>query len=1285
MSNQIDITGGARVRGLNGVITGTTGVLSSLPINTANGIPQLDSSGKILVSQLPNSVMEFLGTWNAATNTPTLANGTGNAGDVYLCNVAGTVNFGAGPIAFIVGDYVVYSGSTWERSGGAMGTVTSVAASITGNSVGLTGSPITTAGTLAFAFAGTNLQYINGAGNLTTFPTLITSIGLSMPSAFSVANSPLTANGTIAVTGAGTASQYIRGDGQLATFPTTGGGGSSVYYYLNGSVNASVAGYKQMSNTAVIGTGTDFSLVGNGLVAEFLTDAGNPNRLLIPSGAWNFEMFFSMSSSGGNQKFYLDLLKYDGSTFTLIASTSLNPEEITGGTTTDLYITSMAVPETTLLVTDRLALRVYIVDNSVGRTSTLHTEDGNLCQIITTFSTGVSSLNGLTANTQYFATGTSGTDFNINSLVDTHTFNLPTASSTKRGALSSADWSTFSAKQNALTLTTTGTSGAATLVGATLNIPNYAPDLSAYVTLATTQTISGLKTFTSLLTAADFTNGSLTISGGTIDRTTIGTAIELQFAGNGPIRFFGSTAWPILFSSTNGTATFSNSITAFSFIKSGGTSSQYLMADGSTSTLSNPVTGTGTTNYLPKFTSASTIGNSVIYESGGNIGIGATTLGGKFQVKVATDLNIAFNETGGVARISSFNDAISAANPLIINGDNLRFWTGGSEKMRLDASGNLGLGVTPSAWGLGKAIEIGNIGNAIWGVNATQYNIIQNAYFDSGYKYASSNAASYYQQSGGNHTWYNAPSGTAGNAITFTSAMTLNASGRLLLNTTDDGSNNLQVGGTIVSKLVGATGFTRLSHNEIAAFGLGTTSTLYLNYSGGNVVSNGLGGNFLIGTTTDAGYKLDVNGTGRFSSSVQATEYNAVKNGSSSFSSFFKLTSASGPLFSQNLQLGAGGSLDIYGWSGASWSKNLSLATTGEATFYATGESSFSGSLRVTGAATFSNDVTVNGILNNRGSSDNVTEQYYYRDGTYEFGVQKVSGRGTDLFFTGASNFNIAQRTSYGTVGGNVLFTVQNGGNVGIGTIIPSGKLDVRTNANTSTIYLGTTASSQIADSGPQITFNGYLAGDPSTNYIHAMIRGAARSSTANTNGGVLLFYTADDSLAVTERMRITSSGNVCIGTTSGGGAFNVQYDGNTTNAITTRPINSYSAAAVNFLNISGTSVGYILATAAATAYVTTSDYRLKQDLKQYDGLSLINLIKTYDYEWKIDNSRAYGVLAHELQEVVPYAVYGEKDEIDEEGNAKMQGVDYSKLVPILVKSIQELQERIITLESKLK
>ena len=275
----------------------------------------------------------------------------------------------------------------------------------------------------------------------------VTSVGLTMPTAFSVANSPVTTSGTLDVTATGTASQYIRGDGQLATLPRGSSGGSSVNYYLNGSVAASVATYKQMSNTAIIGTGTDFAITGNGLIAQFLTDVGNPNRLEIPGGAWNFEMFFSMSSGGGSPKFYVQLLKYDGATFTSIASSSVTPETISGGTPIDLYLTSLAVPTTSLLVTDRLAIRVYIVDNSGGRTATLHTEDSHLCEIITTFSGGVTSLNGLTANTQYLAVGTSGTDFNINSLTDTHTFNLPTASATNRGALNSADWSTFNNKQ----------------------------------------------------------------------------------------------------------------------------------------------------------------------------------------------------------------------------------------------------------------------------------------------------------------------------------------------------------------------------------------------------------------------------------------------------------------------------------------------------------------------------------------------------------------------------------------------------------------------------------------------------------------------------------------------------------------------------------------------------------------------------------------------------------------------------------------------------------------------
>ena len=279
----------------------------------------------------------------------------------------------------------------------------------------------------------------------------VTSVGLSMPNAFSVANSPITSTGTIAVTGAGTAAQYIRGDGQLATLPSGVSGGSSVNYYLNGSVNQGTIGgsvYYEMNKTSVLGAGTDFALAGNGLISQFITDVADPNRLQIPAGNWNFEIYMSASSSGGTPKFYVELLKYDGTNFTSIASSSANPEAITGGTTIDLYLTALAIPQTTLLATDRLAIRVYIVNSTGGRTITMHTENSHLCEIITNFAGGVSALNGLTANTQYLAVGTSGNDFAINSLTDTHTFNLPTASSTKRGALSSTDWSTFNDKMN---------------------------------------------------------------------------------------------------------------------------------------------------------------------------------------------------------------------------------------------------------------------------------------------------------------------------------------------------------------------------------------------------------------------------------------------------------------------------------------------------------------------------------------------------------------------------------------------------------------------------------------------------------------------------------------------------------------------------------------------------------------------------------------------------------------------------------------------------------------------
>ena len=207
------------------------------------------------------------------------------------------------------------------------------------------------------------------------------------------------------------------------------------------------------------------------------------------------------------------------------------------------------------------------------------------------------------------------------------------------------------------------------------------------------------------------------------------------------------------------------------------------------------------------------------------------------------------------------------------------------------------------------------------------------------------------------------------------------------------------------------------------------------------------------------------------------------------------------------------------------------------------------------------------------------------------------------------------------------------------------------------------------------------------------------KTQTISTNGEAKLhgydgiIFTSDG--AEIQRMRITGGGAVnigYIGTLGGFGTEDVSgiyYSGGNTGGYTAINSNSNNAPLylargastptgilINMAS-NGTGVGSISITGSATAYNTSSDYRLKEDLQDFAGLDMVSKIPVYDYKWKADKSRSYGVMAHELQEVLPQAVVGEKDA------EEMQGVDYSKIVPLLIKSIQELTAKVERLEAK--
>ena len=280
---------------------------------------------------------------------------------------------------------------------------------------------------------------------------------------------------------------------------------------------------------------------------------------------------------------------------------------------------------------------------------------------------------------------------------------------------------------------------------------------------------------------------------------------------------------------------------------------------------------------------------------------------------------------------------------------------------------------------------------------------------------------------------------------------------------------------------------------------------------------------------------------------------------------------------------------------------------------------------------------------------------------TYKFEVS--NGTQTGTFNPNSSGFMFLGSTSnhslYFGVNDSTKMVINTSGNVGIGTTSPSYKLDVQVSGNVARFGDGTRF------------FRVYTDADE----VSLLADGSVP----------MKFYTSG-----TERMRITSTGNILVGTTgtpNGTSVYGSAFidGGSGLRQLFQASSTTTSVSIQRFYNPNG-NVGSIQTNGSSTSYSTSSDYRLKENVVEMTGaLDRVSQLKPSRFNFIADADKTVdGFLAHEVQDIVPEAITGEKDAVDEEGNPEYQGIDQSKLVPLLVGAIQELKAEIELLKTQI-
>jgi hypothetical protein len=594
------------------------------------------------------------------------------------------------------------------------------------------------------------------------------------------------------------------------------------------------------------------------------------------------------------------------------------------------------------------------------------------------------------------------------------------------------------------------------------------------------------------------------------------------------------------------------------------------------------------------------------------------------------------------------------------------FQISNAEKMRIDSSGNVGIGSTPNAWSTNlttRALEVGSV-TSINEVAGQYSSFSSNHYYaqDGTQKYITSNPATRYYQQNGEHVFMGAGSGTAGNTVSFSEKMRISSSGNVGI-----GTSSPATALSIVRSYTGGsdTGYPHIYLNNTAAQGNGSTTfnqaMLRVNAGDGAV-------GFLRATYDSAGPY----GTSIDLWSVSNIPLRFATNNT------------------ERMRIDSSGNLLV--GTTSNYAENV------QAAFY---NPSNGGISLASGTSGLSRLMFADGVAGTAGAYVG-SIIYSHADDSMRFNVN----------------------------GGTERMRINSSGNVGIGTSSPksfSGQTHVTVNHPSG----GTNVSGyslRVAD-----TEYSSLITYPSNSEGLRIATVTALPMTFQTNN--------------TERMRIAADGNLLVGTTSStgneaiaqfkrtingaSGYFEVLNSaGGTQNAVDIVSATNAAFTPIRFwVNGYGTTlVGSITATTSSVSYNTSSDYRLKTDAQPMTGASArVLALKPVNFEWISTGTRVDGFLAHEAQEIVPECVTGTKDAmrdeeyevtaavyediiiaavLDEEGNEleaerteqrlvseavmgtrsvpDYQGIDQSKLVPLLTAALQEALNKIDAMEIRL-